>query len=268
MSAAFTVYRNNKNNYPYSLCVISYENDVVKALRSKNIILESIVTADDEAIFYSIFDYEQKDSNYDLCILYSENYSSHVITMLSELKLIIEIPIIVISAVYDEAYAVNILRLGADDYIVNNVGRRDLNVRIEIIIKNKKSSRIINDNDINTKKQNSEFDDNILIFNNFYKYFTPNEIKVLNKLVENVGEIVYRQDLSIYTRGYYHKQPDRSVDNLISRIRKKLRLIGISDYQIKSSSSLGYVLVGDGSRFFNELSKNIELYEKSINTKL
>lgn len=266
MSSAFTVFRNNKSNYPYALCIISYDKNVIKAFDSKKITLETIVTSEDESIFYSIFDNEKEESRYDLCILYSDNYSSHIITMLSELKLIIEIPIIVISEVYDESLAVSTLRIGADDYIVNNIGRRDLNVRIEKFIENKKKhykdyySKNIIQTKITSKNEN-----NILILDKFYKYFTPNEIKVISKLLENIGEIVYRQDLSIYTRGHYHKQPDRSVDNLISRIRKKLKSFSMSDYQIKSSSSLGYVMLGDEQNFFSVLSRNIEQYEQNSN---
>lgn len=69
----------------------------------------------------------------------------------------------------------------------------------------------------------------------------------------------------MYTRGHYYKQPDRSVDNLVSRVRKKLKLLSMSDYQIKSSSSLGYVMLGDEQNFFSVLSKNIEQYEQNIN---
>lgn len=265
MSVAFTAYRNNKNNYPYSICVISFDKSVVKAFESKNINLEPIATSDDESIFYSIFDDENGESRYDICFLYSENYSAHIITMLSEIRLITKIPIIVMSYVYDEAFAVNVLRIGADEYIINSVGRRDMNVRIEKIIEKRKYFKFNNLNiNSNHRKNFEKIEENILLLDKFYKYFTPNEIKIITKLLENIGEIVYRQDLSILIRGYYHKQPDRSIDTLVSRIRKKLKLVNMTDYQIKSSSSLGYIMLGDKLGFFDKLSENIKLYGQDI----
>jgi len=112
-----------------------------------------------------------------------------------------------------------LLRIGADDCVVSEIGAIDLNLRIEKLIeKNRnivvyKNNKFPNDLVVNDNNK-------IFVFEKFYKYFTPSEGKILSELIENNGKVVSRKSLSIHTRDSYKNKSKRTVDNIIFRIRK------------------------------------------------
>jgi DNA-binding response OmpR family regulator len=263
MKNDFTIYKNKKNDHQYLICVISCDQNIIEIFKYKKIYLEPFLVGDDESIFRLLFEKEEGEINFDICIFYSENYSYNIIKIISEMKLITDIPILVVSESYDELFVVDLLRIGADDCVVLTIGTIDLNLRIEKLIEKNSSITGHKNNDF----QNDLVDNNnnkIFVFEKFYKYFTPSEGKILSELIENKGRVVSRKSLSLHTRDSYKNTSKRTVDNIICRIRKKLDMLSINNYVIKTYSSLGYSFIGDPDKFFYDLSINIEKYEKTL----
>ena len=268
MKNDFTIYKNKKDDHQYLICVISYDENIIEKFKYKKIYLEPFLIGDDESIFSLLFEKKEGEINFDICIFYSENYSYNIIKIISELKLITDIPILVVSGLYDELFVVDLLRIGADDCVVSAIGTIDLNLRIEKLIEKNKSAADHHNHDIQNNPINNNNNNNnnnkIFVFEKFYKYFTPSEGKILSELIENKGRVVSRKSLSLHTRDSYKNTSKRTVDNIIFRIRKKLDMLSINNYVIKTYSSLGYSFIGDPDKFFYDLSINIEKYEKTL----
>ena len=262
MKNDFTIYKNKKDDHQYLICVISYDKNIIEKFKYKKIYLDPFLVGDDETIFNLLFEKKEGEINFDICIFYSENYSYNIIKIIPEIKLITDIPILVISGLYDELFVVDLLRIGADDCVVSAIGTIDLNLRIEKLIERNKNITDHEKHDF----QNHLVDNNnkIFVFEKFYKYFTPSEGKILRELIKNKGKVVSRKSLSLHTRDSYKNTSKRTVDNIICRIRKKLAMLSINNYVIKTYSSLGYSFIGDPDKFFYDLSINIEKYEKSL----
>jgi two-component system response regulator BaeR len=265
MKNDFTIYKNKKDDHQYLICVISYDQNIIEKLKYKKIYLEPFLVGDDETIFSLLFEQKEGEINFDICIFYSENYSYNIIKFIPEIKLITDIPILVISGSYDELFVVDLLRIGADDCVVSAIGTIDINLRIEKLIeKNRNIADQKNHNVQNNSIDNNDNNNKIFVFEKFYKYFTPSEGKILRELIENKGKVVSRKSLSLHTRDSYKNTSKRTVDNIICRIRKKLDMLSINNYVIKTYSSLGYSFIGDPDKFFYDLSINIEKYEKTL----
>ena len=72
---------------------------------------------------------------------------------------------------------------------------------------------------------------------------TSLEFEALVVLASRPGEIVTRDDLMFDTKGHSREPLDRSIDNLISRLRRKLSPDGNREAFIKTVRGRGYVLV-------------------------
>ena len=269
MNNDFIIYKNKKDNYQCLLCVVSCDEKIIEIFESKKIYLESFVVADDEIIFDYLFEKDKSDINFDICIFYSENYSYRIIKIISQIKLITDIPILVMSGKYDELFVVDLLRIGADECVISTIGAIDLNLRIEKLIEKNVQNKIkaleFDSSNISNIIKNDT--NNVFVFEKFYRYFTPSEGKILNELLENRGAVVNRDILSLHTRDSYKNKSKRTVDNIIFRIRKKFSMLSIDNYTIRTCSSLGYSMIGDHDRFFYDLSRSIDEYEKTLNKK-
>lgn len=155
------------------------------------------------------------------------------------------VPIIFVSARSEELDRILGLELGADDYMPKPFSPRELMVRVKTILKRVSPVKEL-DMD---KKETSD----TLIIGSFKmipslriaKYedteipFTAKEFEILEFLVENVNKPVSRKQIVLKVWGFEHNGYDRSVDDTIKRIRKKLKEYG-ADLEIKTVWGFGY----------------------------
>ena len=74
---------------------------------------------------------------------------------------------------------------------------------------------------------------------------SSNEFDVLWQLVSAADNVVSRQDLVTQRRGFEYDGFDRSIDILVSRIRKKLGDDASNPFRIKTIWGKGYLLAKD-----------------------
>lgn len=153
------------------------------------------------------------------------------------------IPIIIVSAKTDEVDKVVGLELGADDYIVKPFSIKELLVRVK---KQIQKDKFIQD-------ENSQNDDIIIelkearlkiskakhsVYLNDEKLnLTTAEFKILQKLIENPGWIVSRDQLLDYLWGNEKAVIDRTIDVHVTHLRQKLKNVG---KYIKNERGIGY----------------------------
>ena len=73
---------------------------------------------------------------------------------------------------------------------------------------------------------------------------TAGEFKLLLLLLKNEGTLIERRTISRDALGYEYEETSRSVDVMVSKLRRKLKIVGANRF-IRSIRSEGYLLIND-----------------------
>lgn len=163
-----------------------------------------------------------------------------------EVRTFYNAPILMITACSQEADEVKGLELGADDYITKPVRLRALLARIQILLKkdnhNTESLQVL-------EFSNSRLDarSRTVTINDSEVPFSTNEFDLLWHLASRIGSVVTRDSLIQQLRGIGYDGFDRTIDNRVSRLRKKINDQSNCPFQIKTIWGEGYLFVADSS---------------------
>jgi len=145
------------------------------------------------------------------------------------------IPIIMLTAASDDVDRILGLELGADDYMGKPFNPRELLARIKALLRraepNVQESRqlTINQSDRRSFWQGQAID------------LTGAEFDLLQLFYNSPGSVLSRDQISLALKGHGVSPFDRSIDTLVSRLRKKLKSASSSDL-IRSIRGKGYLL--------------------------
>ena len=148
----------------------------------------------------------------------------------------IDTPIILLTAKGEAENRVEGLEIGADDYLPKPFEPKELTLRIKNILNKIKSSdekRIINFNNIKIDLNK------LLITKNETEYKINNTEKIiLEKMINNPGKTFSREDIAKLT----DLDKERSVDVIITRLRKKIEIDPKNPKYLQTLGGAGYVL--------------------------
>ncbi|WP_174615692.1 response regulator transcription factor [Virgibacillus ihumii] len=141
-----------------------------------------------------------------------------------------DVPIIIISAKDDEIDKILGLELGGDDYLTKPFSPRELLARVKRVFKRVQPKE--------AQKEPSEGKlkvDNLLIYENERRIFwngeeqevTAKEYEMILLFAENRNRAFSREELLVKIWGENYFGSDRAVDDLVKRIRKKLKGISL-----------------------------------------
>lgn len=157
-------------------------------------------------------------------------------------------PILMMTARDGETDEVLGLELGADDYVTKPVKPRVLLSRIKALLRrasispstDKNSEHIISLGllTLDISSRTTHLDGQIVTI-------SSNEFDVLWHLAQSAGAPVSRSDLVQKMRGIEYDGFDRSIDIIVSRLRKKLGDDATNPFRIKTIWGRGYLLVPD-----------------------
>lgn len=159
-----------------------------------------------------------------------------------------DLPVLMLTALGGESDMVSGLEAGADDYMAKPFSLRELSARLNALIRRGK------------RAQESDAAGNTIRFDNLTIDraalqleregnridLTPNELKLLEILLESPGKTVSRADLFKKVFGFTPKHYDRSLDMAISRLRKKLGPRSDGGEWIRAAWGEGYVILPAG----------------------
>ncbi|MEW6998843.1 response regulator [Colwelliaceae bacterium BS250] len=153
-------------------------------------------------------------------------------------------PILMLTAKGDDSDRVLGLNLGADDYLAKPYNPNELLARIKAILrrveilthKPKKQQLCINNVNLNPSTRE-------VIIHNTAIVLTGTEFEMLHLLMENMDNIVSKEQLSEQVLNRPLMAFDRSIDMHISNIRRKLHSHS-DDEKIKTIRGVGYVFIG------------------------
>lgn len=155
-------------------------------------------------------------------------------------------PILMITACSQEADEVKGLELGADDYITKPVRLRALLARIQILLKkNVSNSDALQVLEFGHSRLDAR--SRTVSINDSELAISTNDFDLLWQLASRVGSVVSRDALIQQLRGFEYDGFDRTIDNRISRLRKKINNQPNCPFQIKTIWGEGYLFVAESS---------------------
>lgn len=166
-----------------------------------------------------------------------------------ELRPQTNVPIVMLTARSDEIDQIVGLEVGADDYIAKPVQPRLLLARINALLRRSKNSHenlekpandILNFGQLQINKAKQE----VYLAGQTIEV-TTNEFELLNLFAASAGQVLSRDGLLNSLRGIGYDGMDRTIDMLVSRLRKKLGDDATKPFKIKTIWKKGYLFVAD-----------------------
>lgn len=164
--------------------------------------------------------------------------------LLRKLRAVSEVPVIMLTARGDEKDRILGLEAGADDYLPKPFNVRELIARMRAVLKRKGAeahplpSLLVGDLEvIPSRRQVLQHGSEVSL--------TGAEFEILLLLLRSVGKVISRDEIAEVCLGRSIGAFDRSVDNHISNLRKKLGLREGENERIRSLRGTGYVYLGE-----------------------
>jgi two-component system OmpR family response regulator len=159
------------------------------------------------------------------------------------------IPVILLTAMGEETDRIVGLEIGADDYVAKPFNPRELLARIRAVLRRSASAtprpeagkgRIAFDRWVLDRERRELIDDRGVSVP-----LSSGEFRLLAVLVERPGMVLSRDQLLDLTRGRAAQPFDRSIDNQVSRLRKKIERDPRSPELIKTAWGDGYTFAAE-----------------------
>ncbi len=155
-----------------------------------------------------------------------------------------QVPVIMLTARGEETDRIVGLELGADDYLPKPFNPRELAARLRAVLRRMHAGggEPVEHLGIRLDPQARR-----VSLDGETVQLTGAEFAVLEKLLEQRGEVVAKDDLAEHALGRKLAPFDRSIDTHISRLRSKLGPLPDGQPRIQSVRGRGYLLVGPSS---------------------
>jgi DNA-binding response OmpR family regulator len=163
--------------------------------------------------------------------------------VLRRIRLQSGVPVIMLTARRDETDRIAGLEGGADDYLPKPFNPRELVARMRAVLRRKEGSNlpevfIIGDLQIDCKKRKVQVRSRDVAV-------TGAEFDILVLLARSAGRVLSRDEIAQTALGRPFGLFDRSIDNHISNLRKKLGTRDGENERIRNVRGAGYVYTGD-----------------------
>ena len=153
-----------------------------------------------------------------------------------ELKSSKNIPILLLTAKGETENRIHGLEIGADDYLGKPFEPRELLLRIKNIIKSNSTQNLLEDSKIGDAELN--LNKMTIKLNNKTKKINSAEKNVLLKMLSSPGKIFSRKEIGTISK----ISQERSIDVMITRLRKKIELNPKNPKFLQTIRGSGYVL--------------------------
>lgn len=156
-----------------------------------------------------------------------------------EIRKISDLPIIFVSARDEEFDRILGLELGADDYLSKPFSPRELVVRIKTILRRVDKGNSHHDEKIILKDMIMYMDRRYIEINQQELKLTTKEYELFEMMIKNKNIPFTREQLLEKVWGYDYMGETRIIDDLVKRIRKKLKSLN-SELEITTVWGYGY----------------------------
>jgi DNA-binding response OmpR family regulator len=157
------------------------------------------------------------------------------------------VPIIMLTAKIEENDLLKGLDIGADDYITKPFSLKELNARIEAVL------RRATDDLVPLNRKNSfrggdlivDFEKNIVKKRQQEVLLTPSEMRILASLIKHPGKVFTRNELIELALDMDFDGYDRAIDNHIKNLRQKIEDDSRNPDYVLTIHGVGYKFGGE-----------------------
>ena len=158
----------------------------------------------------------------------------------SEIRRMSKVPVMFISSAGDNMNIVMAMNMGGDDFIVKPFDLHVLTAKVQALLRRtysfqgqiniiEHSGAVLNLSDTTLTYQDRKID------------LTKNDYKILQLLMENIGNVVSREEIMQRLWENDNFVDDNTLTVNITRLRKKLSEAGLEDF-IKTKKGIGYLV--------------------------
>jgi DNA-binding response OmpR family regulator len=162
--------------------------------------------------------------------------------VLKEIRKSQNIPVIMLTARGEVTDRIVGLELGADDYLPKPFEPRELVARIQTVLRRR--TPVIPSQKIRYGSLVVDVDKHIVLLQNEHVDLTTMEFEMLVYFIKNAGRVLTREQLMDSLRGFEWEAYDRSIDVLLSRLRRKLKDDPKRPQFIRTIWGKGYQFIG------------------------
>lgn len=149
-------------------------------------------------------------------------------TVLTEIRKNGSVPVIVMSALDSVDTKIDLLNLGADDYITKPFNVKELVARAAVQLR--KASPAVNSSAVSFKDLTLDRSNFLLSVNGIPVELTKHEFKIMELLMLNQDKVFSKQDIYDYAWEDFYIGEDKTVNVHISNIRRKLKQHSETEY--------------------------------------
>jgi len=185
--------------------------------------------------------------NYDAVILDVMLPGIDGFEVLRQIRAVSEVPVLMLTALGDEADRIVGLEIGADDYLPKTFSTRELLARLRAVTRRAKStvSNPENGDEISVGDVALKLPTRTATCEGKPLDLTALEFDLLHCLVRSAGRVLNRDQILDETAGREYDVFDRSIDVHISSLRRKLGDDFKNPKYIRTLRSVGYMFVGE-----------------------
>jgi len=168
-----------------------------------------------------------------------------------------EVPIVMVTGKGDTIDQVVGLELGADDYITKPFHLREMLARVRAVLRRTSGKEKSIDAVSNSSDRRYKFDGWVADFDKLELNnpdgqpcnLTPSELSLLEVFVKRANRVLTRDQIMDLLKGNEWSANDRSIDNQIARIRKKIEADPANPVYLKTVRGAGYKFTVDVKSF-------------------
>lgn len=158
----------------------------------------------------------------------------------AQIRKVSKVPIVFISSANDNMNIVMAMNMGGDDFIAKPFDLSVLVAKVQALLR-RTYDFTSETNVLEHKGVILNLKDTTLVYQEHQLELTKNEFKILQILMENSGAIVSREQIMVRLWDSDCFVDDNTLTVNMTRIRKKLEEIGLTDYII-TKKGLGYLI--------------------------
>lgn len=177
------------------------------------------------------------------------------LTLAREIRATCDVPIIMVSGKGDAVDRIVGLEIGADDYITKPFNLREVLARVRAVLRRREAAK--------PASMNSAMQHDVFYFggwaldttsrelkdpNGIVRELTTAEFNLLELFIKRPHRVLSRDEIMDLLKGHDYSPLDRSIDALVSRLRRKIEIDTTRPAQIKSIRGVGYMFACDVRR--------------------
>lgn len=159
----------------------------------------------------------------------------------TQIRGISKVPVIFLSSMSDNMNIVMAINMGGDDFITKPFDLNIVTAKIQALLRRTYSFGADNTNIIEHNGGILNINDTVFTYRDAKVELTRNEFRILQKLMENCGKVVSRDDIIQLLWENESFIDDNTLTVNVTRLRKKLDDAGLENF-IQTKKGMGYMI--------------------------